>query len=327
MNKNLKDDLSQDDTKKSLENQNTLDSNSKLQEDTPNTDTNPKKEKSLFEMAKEIEEKEHQRELELERQAQEQYEKERENYAKKLQQDKIELIKLKQGAIDHSDTIHEIHEEAPVLTFPQKISNFFYHNIWWLWIVAFMVIVASFIIHEMVTTPKADATVLMLITNDELSYYTEQIGDYFEQFIEDNTGDGVSTVNIYYIPINISENDKLFTSYMAKYSGEMQSANSLLVIADDDCKERLFPDDILYDLSDDFGQYDSVEDYKYYLKDTSFQETIGYNGTIGDDVYIGIRKVQKVFDSAEKMQENFDIAYELINNLISYEEEGVMNIG
>ncbi len=288
----------------------------------------PRKEKSLFEMAKEIEEKERLREEEEERKIAEQHDKDRDDYAKKLQQDKIELIKLKQGAIDHSETIQEVHEEAPVLTFPQKVSNFFYHNIWWLWIVAFIAVVAGIIIYDTVSTPKPDVTVLMLITDDELgNYYYENIGDYFEQFIDDQNGDGVTTVSIYYIPLNTDENDYLYTSYMAKYSGEMQSANSLIVLADDSCDDKLYPDDILYDLTDDFGQYDDVEGCKYYLRNTSFAETVGYDGELSDDLYIGIRKVQKVFDSSEKMQKNFDIALELFNNLITYEEEGVMNIG
>jgi hypothetical protein len=291
----------------------------------------PKKEKSLFEMAKEIEEKERIHEAELERQELEHREKEREDYAKQLQQDKIELIKLKQGTIDHSDTIHEIHEEAPVLTVPQKIYNFFYHNMWWLWIVAFVLLVAGIITYDIVTTPKPDATVLMFTTDDEIGdYYYQYVAEYFEQFIEDNNGDGVSTVSVYYIPLNTDSSDKLYTSYMVKFSGEMQSANSMLVLADDSCDDQFKPKETLYNLTDDFGQYEDVDKYKYYLKNSSLQEYLeenGYTGTLPDSLYLGIRKVQQVFDSSEKMQKNFDIAFELFNNLIDYEEEGIMNIG
>jgi hypothetical protein len=291
----------------------------------------PKKEKSLFEMAKEIEEKERIHEAELERQELEHREKEREDYAKQLQQDKIELIKLKQGTIYHSDTIHEIHEEDPVLTVPQKIYNFFYHNMWWLWIVAFVLLVAGIITYDIITTPKPDATVLMFTTDDEIGdYYYQYIAEYFEQFIEDNNGDGVSTVSVYYIPLNTDSSDKLYTSYMVKFSGEMQSANSMLVLADDSCDDQFKPKETLYNLTDDFGQYEDVDKYKYYLKNSSLQEYLeenGYTGTLPDSLYLGIRKVQQVFDSSEKMQKNFDIAFELFNNLIDYEEEGIMNIG
>ena len=287
------------------------------------------KAKSLLETIKEIDEQERQDEILREHQIQAEHEKEREDYSKKVQQDKIELIKLKQGVIDHSDSIYEVHEEAPVLTFPQKISNFFYHNMWWLWIVVFISIVAGILIYQTVTTPKPDAIVLMFTYNDELSEYYQQIQDYFENFVDDNNGDDISTVNVYYIPLSIDENDKLFTSYMAKFSGEMQCADSMIVLADSSCDERLFPNDVLYDLSNDFGQYSDVKDYGYYLSDTNFAEEIGYDGTIPDDLYIGIRKVQKVFDSSEKMQKNFDVALNFMDRLINYQEngEGVDNIG
>jgi len=319
--KNQKDIISQDDDKESKELENTTDIESE-----PNEDTS-KKQKSLFNMAKEIEEKERQLEVERERKGIEQHEKEREDYAKKLQQDKIELIRLKQGVIDHSDTIHEVHEEASVLTFPQKISNFFYHNAWWLWIAIFLLIIATYITYGIVTTPKADATVLLFVTNDELSNYTEQMSDYFEQFVDDNTGDEVSTVNVYYIPVATDSNDVNYTSYMAKFSGEMQSANSLIVIADDSCEEILKPSEVLYKLSKDFEDIDNIDGYKYYLKDTDFAQQIGYEGTISDDMYIGIRKVQQVYDSSKKMEENFEVAYEFIERFITYQEEGEDSIG
>lgn len=316
MKNNQKDIISEDDIKKSLDLENTT--NTDIQPHENNT----KKQKSLFDMAKEIEEKERKLEVEREQKAIAQHEKEREDYAKKLQQDKIELIRLKQGVIDHSDTIHEVHEEAPVLTFPQKISNFFYHNVWWLWIVVFILIIATYITYGIVTTPKADATVLFFVTNDELSNYTEQMSEYFEQFVDDNTGDGISTVNVYYIPVATDSNDVNYTSYMAKFSGEMQSANSLIVIADDSCEEILKPNEVLYKLSKDFKDNENIDGYKYYLKDTDFAQQIGYEGTISDDMYIGIRKVQQVYDSSKKMEENFEVAYEFIERFITYQEEG-----
>lgn len=287
------------------------------------------KTKSLLETIKEIDEKERLAEIEREKKLQAYYEKERDEYSKKVQQDKIELIKLKQGVIDHSDTICEVHEEKRVLTFSEKVSNFFYHNLWWLWIVAFIAFVVGILVYQAVTTPKPDAVVLMFTYDDELYDSYPQMADYFEQFVDDNNGDGVSTVNIYYIPLAIDESDRLFTSYMAKFSGEMQSSSSMIVLADSSCDERLYPKDVLYNLSKDFEDYEHVVDYGYYLKDTDFAKEIGYNGTISDDLYLGIRKVQKVFDSQEKMQKNFDIAFEFLTRLIDYQENDreVENIG
>lgn len=288
------------------------------------------KPKSLIETIKEIDEQERLAEIEREKKLQEYHEREREEYSKKVQQDKIELIKLKQGVIERSDTIHEVHEEKKTLTFPEKVSNFFYHNVWWIWVALFIAVIAGILIYQAVTTVKPDAVVLMFAYDDNLyDDSNEKMAEYFGQFVDDVNGDGVPTVYIYYIPLSIDESNSLFTSYMAKFSSEMQSASSMIVLADSSCDERLFPSDVLYDLTKSFGSYENVQDYGYYLKDTNFAEEIGYGGTISDDLYVGIRKVQSILDSKEKMQENFDTAFNFLSRLINYQEngEGVEDIG
>lgn len=278
--------------------------------------------KSLLDRAKEIEAKERLHELELENRQCEAHEREREDYAKKLQQDKIELIRLKQGIIDQSETIHEEHEVERELSFKERVYNFFYHNIWWLWIVAFVLVVVTYITYSIVTTPKPDTVVLMFVTDDELYSHSDSIAEYFEQFAEDVNQDGECLVKVYYIPLGLDPNDINYTSYMAKFTGEMQSANSMIVIADSSCDELLKPESTLYDLSNDFPNVENVKDYGYYLNDTDFAEYIGYEGTLEDDIYLGIRKVQKVYDSEETMQENFDIAISLFTKLLMYNESG-----
>ena len=57
---------------------------------------------------------------------------EREEHERRLREERIELMRLKQGLIEESETIHEEKEEEVKLSFLKKISNFFYHNKWWL---------------------------------------------------------------------------------------------------------------------------------------------------------------------------------------------------
>ena len=106
-------------------------------------DTKKKKGKSILETIREIDEKEAQREAEEEARIRairaERERREKEEYAKKIQQERIELIRLKQGIITESDTIHEEKEEKPKLPFWKKVGNFFYHNKWWLGITTALV--------------------------------------------------------------------------------------------------------------------------------------------------------------------------------------------
>ncbi len=113
-------------------------------------DTKKKKGKSILETIREIDEKEAQREAEEEARIRairaERERREKEEYAKKIQQERIELIRLKQGVITESDTIHEEKEEKPKLPFWKKVGNFFYHNKWWLGITTALVVIFTFLI-------------------------------------------------------------------------------------------------------------------------------------------------------------------------------------
>ena len=85
--------------------------------------------KSLIETMREIDAKEAQKEAEAEERRQEilaeREKKEKEAYAKKIQQDRIELMRLKQGIITESDTIYEEKEEKPKLPFGKTSPTFY----------------------------------------------------------------------------------------------------------------------------------------------------------------------------------------------------------
>ena len=80
--------------------------------------------KSFLETVREIDEKERQREEELEERRQqilaERKKKEQEAYEKRIREERIELMRLKQGVITESEIIHEEKEEKPKLSFWKK---------------------------------------------------------------------------------------------------------------------------------------------------------------------------------------------------------------
>ena len=88
--------------------------------------------KSFLETMREIDAKEQQqeeaREAAMQAQLAEQEKREKEAYEKKIQQDRIELIRLKQGVITESDRIAEEHPEKKKMPLGKRISNFFYQD-------------------------------------------------------------------------------------------------------------------------------------------------------------------------------------------------------
>ena len=246
----------------------------------------------------ELAEREHQKQ-----QAEADY-KEREKYGEQLEADKRELIRLKQGIASDSDTIFEEKQEKRHYTLRQRIGNFFYHNKWWLGIAAFFAVVIGVLIYDDVTTVEPDMIILQLSADSELALRTEGTAQYFEQFVPDLNGDGQVKVAVYCIPVTNDPNNSTnyYNGDSSKLVVEMQSSSAMLVLAD---------------LSQQFSDNPLVSGYSFDLTKTDFLKKIGYEGEL-DDLYLGIRKVQKLmFATEEKMQASYDQAFPVLEQVIS----------
>lgn len=278
-----------------------------------------KKEKSVFEIAQEMEAQQQKIAEEQQELARRKREEERKAYEEQLRQERLELIRLKQGVIEESETIHEEHEEKKKYTFGQKMGNFFYHNKWWLGVAAFFAFVLGFMVYQTVTTVHPDMIVLLLVHDDLLNAScNEQIGDLFEQYIEDENGDGKVVCDVYYIPASDATAERSgYTGDSTKLFAEFQIGEACIVISDDGADEFIVPDHTLTDLEPDFGQYEETDGVRFYLSDTRFAEDIEWTeGKLDQDVYIGIRSVRETLDGEEKMQETFDISYPALQKFI-----------
>jgi hypothetical protein len=279
--------------------------------------------KSLFNQAREINRKEQlekeKKEQETMKKQQEEDEKQREEYATQLYQDKINILKDKssgdffQGNSSYSEKRH--------YTVKQKISNFFYHNKWWLGIGCFFVFVAVYVIYDVVTTVKPDMTVMLLVNDEKLYECTADMQEIFGEYAGDRNGDGEIKVNIFYMPISdyIYQNQpEMYVSSTTHLTSLLQTDDNLLIIADTESSETLTEDDVLFSLEKYFSDNENVKDTGFYLANTSFAEKIGYQGEkIADDVYIGIRKVQTGTSYEESMREEFNLDFEVLKNIIN----------
>ena len=278
-----------------------------------------KKEDSVLETARKLEAEQQRIAEEQQALAREKEEEERRAYEEQLRKERLELIRLKQGVIEESETIHEEHEEEKHYTLGQKIGNFFYHNKWWMGIGGFMAAVSGFLVWQAVTTVHPDMIVLLLVHDDLLNYTcNEQISEVFEQYIEDENGDGKVVVDVYYIPASAETAEQSgYTGDQTKLFAEFQISEACIVISDEGADKYIVPDHTLYDLEDDFGQYEETESMRFYLSDTDFAKDIGWDeAPLDKDIYIGIRSVRKTMDSIEKMQKTFDISYPALGKFI-----------
>ena len=280
------------------------------------------KEDSVLETARKLEAEQQRIQAEQQALAHEKEEQERRAYEEQLRKERLELIRLKQGVIEESETIHEEHEEEKHYTFFQKIGNFFYHNKWWMGIAGFLVAVTGYLVWQAVTTVHPDMIVLLLVHDDLLNYTCNaQISDVFEQYIGDENGDGKVVVDVYYIPASSETAEQSgYTGDQTKLFAEFQIAEACIVISDEGADQFIVPDSTLYDLEDDFGQYRETEAMRFYLSDTEFARDIGWTeAPLDKDIYIGIRSVRKtMMDSEEKMQKTFDVSYPALGKFIEH---------
>jgi hypothetical protein len=272
---------------------------------------------------REIDAKEAKQEAEREeawqRQLAEQEEKEKEAYAADIQQDRIELIRLKQGVIEESDRIHEETAEKVRLPIGKRIYNFFYHNKWWLGITTVLVLIFGYLAYQLLSKVKPDLAVLVLTDNTQLqSTDTQALQDYFAQFINDENGDGKKVVSLYCIPVtdDIIDMD-YYTGDATKLTTELEMADAVLVLTDAKANDFIGADDIFVNLEELYPDDTHIRDTGYYLRYTDFAQKIGYNGLIDRDICLSLRTpIKTTYDSLEEMQENYDIANKVLQRIM-----------
>ena len=276
------------------------------------------KEKNTLEVIREMEEQEKLRNQKLLEETQQKEEQERIAHEEQLKEDKKELLKLKQGVIESSETIYEQHEPEKNYTLGEKISNFIYHNKWWMGFVAFFLIMFGYLTWQVVTTVKPDMIILLLVHDYFFNAACSSgIEEMFEQYIEDVNQDGEVAVDVYYIPASqeTAENDG-YTGDQTKLFAEFQIGEAVLVISDDGADEFIVPDNNLEDLEPYFSQYQETEGVRFRLGDTDFAEKLEWDEPFDEDIYIGIRKVKQTMDSEQKMQEVYDISFPALQKFV-----------
>ena len=286
-------------------------------------DNKKEKKQSIFETVRQVDENE-KRKLEEKKAAAAKIEKrKREQYNKTLAEERVELLKIKQGLITESDKIDLSPDDEKQYTFWEKIKNFVYHNKWWLGITTFFVLIAAFLVYDTLTTTKSDINIMLLCDDTELYTHYQDIGKYFDSLTEDYNNDGENYANVLYIQISDDENANTkslspYDSNLTKLSSEFQMGETMLVIADKKSADLIIPDETLINLEELYPDNPNIKGYGFYLKGTDFASEIGYEeNDIPDDLYIGVRKVDKNLSSAKKTKENYDHALIMLENVIN----------
>ena len=258
----------------------------------------------------------------------------REEYAKELAEEKVDLIRLKQGVIEDSDKVFREQETEKKYTVWQKIGNWFYHSKWWLGIAAFCTIVVAFLVYDYVTREDPDLRVLLLTDNPELYEESDRLTNWLQTMCPDYTADGEVLVQSVYIPVSKAtmENSGTYSaSYNTQLLVQFQSSTCMLVLVDPDAEAYLQPEDMFVKLDELYPECSFAQGRCLMLDGTDFAEQAGLTHPLHDGSYLALRIPAENMSSAEETQAAYDQAKTLLDEIVSVlhttENGGVSDAG
>lgn len=284
-------------------------------------------ERTLAQQRREAEERERQvlEQAEAERRERErQEEKERE---RRLAQERIELMKLKSGVIDESESsIKEEHDQIRELHGFEKVQNFFYHNKVWIIFAIFIIAVAAFIFIDAARREKADLTVLM-IANNGLETRQEELEEFFEKYTDDLDGNGYVHVEVIMIPLNSHSDDYQQQNVNStKFLAQLQGGESILVITDSNTDEE-FKSIMTPELPKEFPNNKYVDDMGMSWNMEIMAKELNFEN-MPNDIHLSMRApVKTLGDSKETMQENYDKAFKVFKRIVDDMTEKAVEAG
>ncbi len=244
----------------------------------------------------------------LEEQKQREAEAFRKNREKALSKSKIELMKLKQGIIEESETVKEEEKVEYKQSFGEWLSNVWYRNKWIILFVAFLVVAFGYITYDTATRTQPDITVLVLSKSYALYYRTEELSTFLGNYCDDLNGDGEVYVEIYNISTDYSDTNTV-TANQAQLMSQLQSGQNIILIADH------VTDFTLHDFTSEYDS-DRFNELGMRLNCELTREALKWEA-MGDEVYIGMRQPQNLFSSeVSVMQGQYDEALPMFERIV-----------
>ena len=243
----------------------------------------------------------------------------REEYAKELAEEKVDLIRLKQGVISDSDKVFREEEPEKHYTVWQKIGNWFYHAKWWLGIATFIGLVAAFLIYDFVTRVDPDVRVLLLTDCPALYAQTEQLNAWLSDKCIDYNDDKKVIAETVYIPVS-KESMENSGNYSAAYNSQLlvqfQTSTCMLVLVDPEAEKYLQPEDMFLDMTKIYPDCPYAEGRRLLIDGTNFAELIGMTEPLHKGTYLTLRIPAENMNSQEENQEAYDRAKALLDSIL-----------
>lgn len=252
---------------------------------------------------------------------------ERKDNTMSLNDDKRELLKLKQGLVSEEETvIKESRYKKTELKGKAKAANFLYYYKIHIIVIVFFAAVAAFLVYDTLSKEVKDIRILTVAStldaNTALYMKVEDIAQGFEAFCPDFDKNGNVHVENYNINMSATVDSDYYYSSQAKLYGETATGTAQIYMGDmktfvDFIGEaessemfvnlkQLYPDD-----------KNIVNDYFYKVKGSALTDAANWTESCPDDMYIAVRTVYNgMVNNAESMKEPHERALTVLDNII-----------
>ncbi|MBP3858098.1 MAG: hypothetical protein IK990_21040 [Ruminiclostridium sp.] len=240
------------------------------------------------------------------------------------QDDKRELLKLKQGIIDESESeIHE--EEKPVYELHgfKKVENFFYHYKWYVVAGVFFAAVAVFLAVSLLQKEQGDLRVLMVTKDKDIAanvqYKTQEIEQAFELYCPDYDNSGYIHVDVYNVDLSENPDPQYSLAAVTKVTSEIMYGEAQLFVVDSAGAEAVTNGQLsqFVDLSELYPDTDCINGVFLHIKDSGFAVNAQYYEACPDDLYMAVRRVSQEDQNSDRAVPAQKKALEVIDNIVN----------
>ncbi len=242
--------------------------------------------------------------------AQEELMKNREiEYKRKLERDRLELLKQRQGITEEkveSSLPKPIAMDKP--TGRKAVENFWYHYKIPVIVVILLMLIGSFLVYNVLTKVKADINILYLL-NDEGSDKQTQLEALIQKRANDINNDGKVVAQSVFIPL---KEDSTVGTYeltiQTKLTSVFQAGSEMLVISNSLFDERFKTEDVFEDFTKVYPDNKYITTKGFKLSSEKVKKALDWDD-MPDDIYLSVRKPIKLSGQSQKeMEEQYESA-------------------
>ena len=240
------------------------------------------------------------------------------------QDDKRELLKLKQGIVDESESaIHE--EEKPVYEVHgfKKIENFFYHYKWYVAAGIFFLAVFIFMLVSLLQKEQGDIRVLVVTKDKSIAsnvmYKTEEFEKAFELYCPDFDNSGYIHVDVYNVDLSENPDPQYSLAGVTKVTSEMMFGEAQMFIVDSAAADAVTNGDLsqFIDLGELYPDNEFIEGPFMRIKGSDFASNAQYFEACPEDLYIAVKKVYDTDQNKDRAVPAQKKALEVLDNIVN----------